>query len=120
MKRFFVSIALFSALLLGVPGCQSSGQISTNGSGSLLAVTPESADAIVQVTGMSCPQCSHNIALIMDRVDAIEASQVDLGEGRVLIAFATGQSLSADQITTIIKDAGFTPGEVTFNAKAGG
>lgn len=120
MKRLFIYAALCAALTLGLAGCKTTGQANSADPGTQLAVTPESADAIVQVSGMSCPQCSHNIALIMDRIDEIAASQVDLGEGRVLIAYAPGKSLTADQIAGVIKDAGFTPGEVTFKAKAGG
>ncbi|MEM9020002.1 MAG: heavy metal-associated domain-containing protein [Planctomycetota bacterium] len=120
MKLQYLFTLLFAALTLGVAGCATTTNANGNIAGSYLVVTPESADAIVQVAGMSCPQCSHNISLIMDRVDEIEASQIDLGDGRVLIAFTPGQSLTADQIAAIIDDAGFTPGEVTFNEKAGG
>ena len=80
---------------------------------------PTNADAQVKVSGMSCPQCSHNIKVIMDRMDGIDQTRVDLGAGRVLIAFDEGQTVSKEDISLAVKDAGFTPGEVTYKQGGG-
>lgn len=99
---------------LSLTGCASTGQASERP-----ALLPETAEATVEVTGMSCPMCANNITRVMDRSEAIDQSRVDLGAGMVYLSFHEGQTLTADQIKQTVDDAGFTAGAVTFKAKAG-
>lgn len=120
MKRYTrAAMAVLNAfaLLLSVSvlaGCAASGP---SASPSNTALTAESADAVIEVSGMSCPQCAHGIVLLMDSYEEIQNKQVDLGRGIVLVTFAPGKSLSAEQLQKLIQDAGFTPGQVTFSGK---
>ncbi|MGB0767489.1 MAG: heavy-metal-associated domain-containing protein [Phycisphaeraceae bacterium] len=108
-----VMAALTPALFFVMLGCQAAG------SAERPPLDPEQADAEVQVAGMSCPQCANNIKDIMERVDGVEQARVDLGAGRVLIAFRQGATVGEDAIVLAVKDSGFTPGEVTYKNGGG-
>lgn len=100
-------------LVISLVGCASTGSTAK------APLAPNQADAQVMVKGMSCPQCANNIKDIMERIDGIDQARVDLGTGRVLIAFTQGQTVDEDQLILAVKDAGFTPGEVTYKNKQG-
>ena len=114
MNRYFTLAALSCAMtiLLLMTGCQSAGSPQTG-------ATPKGADAVVEVSGLSCPQCANTVKLIMDKDNAVESSMVSLGEGKVYITFVKGKSLSAERIKALVTDSGFTPGEVTFTGIGG-
>lgn len=111
MKWLFLPIFILFAVAL--TGCE------TTPVTDRAPLDPAMADAQVVVTGMSCPQCSHNIKAIMDEIDGIDRTRVDLGGGRVLIEFDEGQTVDASTIKLAVKDAGFTPGKVTYKDGAG-
>lgn len=108
-KVIAVAVLLTAGLILA--GCASTG------SAERPVLDPKDADAVVKVKGMSCPQCSFNIALLMRDVEEIDQSRVDLGNGQVYIAFAQDKTLEADAITDLVTRAGFTPGEVKYLKK---
>lgn len=106
MKKYIASLfVLFAVTLVGCTSTPTSDREPLN---------PSNADAEVSVTGMSCPQCANNIKAIMDRLDGVDRTRVDLGAGRVLIAFEEGQTVAADVIKLAVKDSGFTPGKVIY------
>lgn len=108
-----LSIAAVLLFVITLVGC------ATTGSTTRAPLDPAQADAQVMVKGMSCPQCANNIKDIMERVDGVDQARVDLGAGRVLIAFSQGTSVEQDQIVLAVKDAGFTPGEVSYKNGGG-
>lgn len=73
-----------------------------------------SPDATVHVDGLACPFCAYGIEKKMSRLDAVRTLEVQLEEGRVLLAFAEGQSLTKEQIQRAVKEAGFTARRVEF------
>jgi|GEM_PF-2849175 len=109
IAHLFAALLLTSTVLL--TAC------ATTGSASAPPLDPKQADAVVQVKGMSCPQCANSIKLLMDGMDEISDSRVDLGDGRVFIAFAPDKTLSEAQIIDLVDRAGFTAGEVTYLKK---
>lgn len=111
LTSIVTAILLCATLLL--TGCKTTGSVQQ------APLDPNQADAVVKAKGMSCPQCSHNISLLMDYTDEIERSRVDLGNGKVYIAFAPGKTMSEAQIADLVDRAGFTPGKVTFLNKGG-
>ncbi|MEM6507139.1 MAG: heavy-metal-associated domain-containing protein [Planctomycetota bacterium] len=111
MKTLSIAAVLLFAVTL--VGC------TTTGSTAQTPLDPAQADAQVMVKGMSCPQCANNIKDIMERVDGIDQARVDLGAGRVLVAFAEGATIGEDALLLAVEDAGFTPGEVSYR-KGGG
>lgn len=115
MNRYPMTAIAFVALSLTLflTGCASTGSTAKP------PLDPAKADAVVAVKGMSCPQCSHNIALLMDATDEIDQSRVDLGNGKVYIAFAPNATLSEDKIADLVDRAGFTPGKVEYLKQGG-
>ncbi len=66
--------------------------------------------ANISVNGMSCPKCAENIAKIIDSMDGVSHSSVNLEVGGVLVAFEENATHpSASQLASAIRDAGFTP-----------
>lgn len=106
MKRIpaLLLSVLALAFMLALTGCQSAGPV----------LNPDDADAVVQVNGMSCPQCANGIVLLMDGQEEVDQTRVDLGDGQVFIKFAPEKTLTAEQIADLVTRAGFTPGEVTY------
>lgn len=105
-SKLSLAAALFAVSFITLAGCATTGQ------GKQAVLDPSDADASVQVSGMSCPQCANNIKLILDDAEGVDNSRVDLGTGRVFIDFSEGSALTDAQIEQLVKDAGFTPGEV--------
>ncbi len=110
MKWYSITLSLLFAVAL--IGCESTPTADRP------ALNPADADAQVMVKGMSCPQCANNIKDIMERIDGIEQARVDLGAGRVLVAFTQGQTVGEEVLTLAVKDSGFTPGEITYKKGA--
>lgn len=111
MKRttaIAITAMALMAFTITLAGCASTGSTAE------AQLDPADADAVVAVKGMSCPQCSYNIALLMDGIDEIDRSRIDLGQGQVFIAFAPEATLTSDQIVDLIDRAGFTAGEVKY------
>ncbi|MBX2851109.1 MAG: heavy-metal-associated domain-containing protein [Phycisphaeraceae bacterium] len=109
-----LSIAALLLFTIALVGC------ATTGSTTKAPLDPAQADVQVMIKGMSCPQCANNIKDIMERVDGVDQARVDLGAGRVLIAFTEGNPISEDELVLAVKDAGFTPGEVSYKNEKGG
>lgn len=108
--RLSFALSLFALL---VAGCASTGQADAP------PLDPAAADAVVEVKGMSCPQCSFNISLLMDDAPEIDRTRVDMGSGQVYIAFMPEQTLTEAAIQDLVDRAGFTPGEVRYLKGAG-
>ena len=102
-----LTIAAMLLFAFSLVGCE------TTGSPARAPLDPNNADAQVMVMGMSCPQCANNIKKIMESVDGVDQARVDLGEGRVLVAFSEGQTVTEDRLKKAVTDSGFTAGEVT-------
>lgn len=76
--------------------------------------TVGSPDAIVYVDGMACPFCAYGIEKKLKNLDAVQEMEVQLEEGRVLLAFEEGQSLTKEDIQGAVKNAGFTARKIEF------
>ncbi len=74
----------------------------------------ETPDATVYVDGLACPFCAYGIEKKLDDLDAIRKMEVQLEEGRVLLAFKEGQSVTKDELKEAVKNAGFTARKIEF------
>ncbi len=73
------------------------------------AVTPIAADrATLEVRGMSCPKCANNIDRQLRDLRGVESVAIDLGSGRVDLAFTDQNHPSAAELARAIDDTGFT------------
>ncbi len=75
-------------------------------------------DATVSVDGLACPFCAYGLEKKLDELNAIRAMEVQLEEGRVLLAFEEGQSVTKDELRTAVENAGFTARKIEFANEA--
>lgn len=80
--------------------------------------TIEEPDATVYVDGLACPFCAYGLEKKLDAHDAVQELQVEIEEGRILLTFRDGQTLTEDEIEQAVKDAGFTARKIEFSDDA--
>ena len=61
---------------------------------------------------MVCSFCAQGIKKTFGKIDPVEEVKVDLGEKLVTLKLKEGQTLSDEQIKTLINDAGYDVAEV--------
>ena len=62
----------------------------------------------LRVDGLSCPFCAYGIEKKLNSLDGVEAVDVDLKDGAVLVTMKDGASLDEATAGQAVKDAGFT------------
>ncbi len=62
----------------------------------------------LHVDGLACPFCAYGIEKQLRRVEGVEAIDVDVKTGRVVVTLAGGHALSEAQARKAVEDAGFT------------
>ena len=76
--------------------------------------TVQNPDAEVYVDGLACPFCAYGLEKKLKTLDAIRAMEVQIEEGRVLLAFKEGKTLTEDEIQQAVEKAGFTARKIEF------
>lgn len=75
--------------------------------------------AVVKVVGMACPFCAYGIRKHLRSLPGVKNVEVDLAESKAIIE-VNGHAKPTDaEIQQAIKDAGFTPGSIQWQASAG-
>lgn len=74
-------------------------------------------DATVYVDGLACPFCAYGLEKKLKNLDAIRALEVQLEEGRVLLTFKEGQSLTKEEIQQAVEKAGFTARKIELSGE---
>jgi copper ion binding protein len=74
------------------------------------------SQAVVTVSGMACPFCAYGLKKHLIALPGVKDVHVDLGKSQVTIEFTGGSHASDAQIQQAVRDAGFTPGEITWQA----
>ncbi len=108
------STALAILILLGfvlVPGAEAQDKQASQD-------TVETPDATVYVDGLACPFCAYGIEKKLDDLNAIQKMEVQLEEGRVLLAFKEGHSVTKDELRAAVENAGFTARKIEFAGEA--
>ncbi len=72
------------------------------------------ANAVIWVKGMSCPLCANNISLKLNALAGVSDVQVDLGDGRVLVAMSGRDRPTDSQLNNAVRQAGFTPERIEW------
>lgn len=62
----------------------------------------------LEVKGLACPFCSYGIEKKLNGLEGVEAVEVDIGKGRVVVTATDRATLSEEQFRRAVKDAGFT------------
>lgn len=70
--------------------------------------------ATMRVDGLGCPMCAESIAILMDNIDGVMDSRVDLSTGTVHVDLDGTTPVSAEALRRAIDDGGFTFRSITF------
>lgn len=102
-------------------GCQSGGSSQSAGASSRAeagdrgGVSPSDttpiagSSATLYVRGMSCPNCAHNINMMLEKVEGVSSTDIDLASGRVRVGLAeAGPKPSPRQLAKAVENTGFT------------
>ncbi len=86
---------------------------------SALGVTVAPAQAqiekvVVRVDGMSCPFCAYGLEKKMKKVKGAENVVININGGTAVLTGKSEPQLSIDALKPAVKDAGFTPREITI------
>ncbi len=95
MKRNFLGILLLTFLFVGTSLAQSK-------------------QVKVKVDGLSCPFCAYGLEKKFKDVDGIEDIKIDIKEGTLSFLLEEGKIFPEEQIRKKVKQAGFTPKEITY------
>lgn len=68
----------------------------------------------VKVDGLSCPFCAYGLEKKIKKIDGIENLKIDVEKGMMTFTVAKEKTVSEDEIKKKVKDAGFTPREITY------
>ncbi len=104
MKYQTLIVSLFFALLLGmaaVPQAQAQNKI-------------ENPDVTIAVDGLACPFCAYGLEKKLKKLDGVQALNVQMEEGQVQMKLKEGATVTEEQISEAVADAGFTVREITF------
>lgn len=74
----------------------------------------EDPNATVYVDGIACPFCAYGLEKKLKNLDAIQRMEVQLEEGRVLLAFKEGESATKEDIQAAVENAGFSARKIEF------
>ncbi|MEQ9208084.1 MAG: heavy metal-associated domain-containing protein [Phycisphaerales bacterium] len=122
-KKVFVSSIVFGSLLglstVGLVGCGSTETRAPeagllNGSVASLGSSDGASGAKMRVDGLGCPMCAESISILMDNVDGVTESRVDLSNGVVNVALDTSVDVRGEDLRRAIDDGGFTFRSIEF------
>lgn len=62
----------------------------------------------LRVDGLSCPFCAYGIEKKLMKTEGVEAVDIDLERGLVIVRTREGVRLTEPQLKRLVRDAGFT------------
>lgn len=72
----------------------------------------------MMIDGLSCPFCAYGMEKKLKEVAGSKDVYIKLSEGEATMNVPKGKEPTKEDLETIIKNAGFTPREITFSDKA--
>ena len=87
---------------------------------SLFLVSPVFADEEayrIRVDGLSCPFCAYGIEKKLKALPGVTGVKVEMEQGLVILRVKPGTEVSDKALRKAVKDAGFTPREITHGGK---
>lgn len=74
----------------------------------VLPALAESQRYALAVKGLACPFCAYGIEKHLHRVRGVDAIQVDIAQGRVVVTMAEGSVMTREKANKAVEDAGFS------------
>ena len=68
----------------------------------------------VKVDGLSCPFCAYGLEKKIKKLDGVENLKIDVEKGMMTFTVAKGKTVSEEDVKKKVKEAGFTPREITY------
>ncbi len=72
----------------------------------------------VQVDGLACPFCAYGLEKKLSDLDGVDSIKIDIEKGMVTLIIQEDKTINEEVIKEKIKEAGFTPGKITFDKSA--
>jgi copper chaperone CopZ len=72
--------------------------------------------ATIRVDGLACPFCSYGLEKKLKEIKGVGKVTISVNKGLATLKSKPMQNLEVEQLVPVVKDAGFTPGEVTVTA----
>jgi mercuric ion binding protein len=69
----------------------------------------------LQVDGLACPFCAYGLEKKLTTIDGVDSIKIDIEKGMVTLLVQEDMTVNEEVIKEKIKEAGFTPGEITSN-----
>jgi len=69
----------------------------------------------IEVDGLSCPFCAYGLEKKLKNIDGSKDVSIQLEEGEVTMSVPLVKKPTEEELRKIVKDAGFTPKEISFS-----
>ena len=108
VARVVVSVSLLAGFgaVGALGGCASSGEprAASHDGPDLI----EASGVVMSVEGLGCPMCAESIHILLDNVDGVADSTVNLDSGTVDVDFEPGAAVSRAALARAVTDGGFS------------
>ncbi|MDP1579725.1 MAG: heavy metal-associated domain-containing protein [Candidatus Didemnitutus sp.] len=71
----------------------------------------------IQVAGLSCPFCVQGLEKHLKKLDAVAGVTTSLKNGEAVLHLKPGRAVGEKELREAVKKAGFTAGQIRFDAK---
>ncbi len=72
----------------------------------------------LRVDGLSCPFCAYGLEKKLKRIKGVDKLEIKINEGLVIMTFKEKANIDPELIRKKVKEAGFTPRELSIEGKA--
>ena len=69
----------------------------------------------IEIKGLSCPFCAYGLEKKLKEVEGATDIKIDVKEGIAIFTVIKKEQPNKKQLRQVVKDAGFTAGEITFS-----
>lgn len=69
----------------------------------------------VRVDGLSCPFCAYGLEKKFNKIEGAKDIKIDVDKGLLTFTMEKGKTVTEEEIKKKVKQAGFTPKEITYS-----
>ncbi len=67
----------------------------------------------IYVDGLACPFCAYGLEKKLKKIEGVAEVKINIAKGSATLETKQGNSIEVETIESVVKDAGFTPRELT-------
>jgi len=71
----------------------------------------------IKVNGLACPFCAYGLEKKLKKLDGVGEVKISLNKGMATLDNKDNQSIEFENLTSVVKDAGFSATEITATVK---